>query len=93
LGKQRNKTDRSRNWYFVFAISRTWTTVDDKAVKDLVRHLPRRHSQRTWLPRLSTWQQRKTYWVYAKHLWLRDMVESVYCCKLKSREETAIAFR
>jgi hypothetical protein len=73
LVKQRNKTDRSRGWYFVFAISRTWKTVDNKAVKDLLRHLPRRHDQRTWLPRLSMWQQRKTYWVYAKRLCLRDI--------------------
>ena len=50
--KQLNTTDRSRDWYFVFAISRTWKTVDDKASKDLVQHLPRRHYQRTWLPRL-----------------------------------------
>ncbi len=73
LVKQRNTTDRSRDWSFVFAISRTWKTVDDQAVKNLVRHLPRRWYQRTWIPRLSTWQQRKASWVYATRLCLRDM--------------------
>ena len=68
-----DKTDHARHWSFVFAIARTWKTVDDKAVKDLVQHLPRRHYQRTWVPRLSTWHQRKTYWVYAKRLCLRDI--------------------
>jgi hypothetical protein len=73
LVKQLDKRDRSRHWHFVFAIARTWKTVDDKAVKNLVQHLPRHCYQRTWIPRISTWKQRKVYWVYAKQLCLRDI--------------------
>jgi hypothetical protein len=34
LVKQRNATDRSRNWHVLFAIAKTWKTVEDKAVKN-----------------------------------------------------------
>ncbi len=68
-----DKTDRSRSWHFVFAISRTWKTVDDKAVKDLVTYLPRCHYKRTWVPRITDPAKRKTYWTYSKRLCLRDI--------------------
>lgn len=73
LVKQLDQDDPSRDGNFVFAIARTWKTPDDKSVKDLVTYLPRHHDKRTWIPRLSEWQSRKTYWVYAKHLCLRDI--------------------
>ena len=75
LVKQLDKADASRDWNFVFAIARTWKTTDDKSVKDLVTHLPRRYYKRTWIPRLSEPRYRKTYWVYAKRLCLRDIGE------------------
>jgi hypothetical protein len=46
LIKQLEKTDRCRHWAFGFAISRTWKTIEDKAVKALVTHLPRHHYKR-----------------------------------------------
>ena len=73
LVKQIDKDDASRDWNFVFAISRTWKTTNDKSVKDLVTHLPRHHYKRTWIPRISEPRYRKTYWVYAKCLCLRDI--------------------
>jgi hypothetical protein len=75
LVKQLDKLDASRDWNFVLAIPRTWKTPDDKSVKDLVMHLPRQYYKRTWIPRLSEWRYRKTYWVYAKRLCLRDIGE------------------
>ena len=72
LVKQLDQLDASRNWNFVFAMSRSWKTTENKSVKDLVTHLPRRYYCRTWIPRLSDWRCRKSYWVYAKHLCLRD---------------------
>ena len=39
--KDRDKADGERRWGFVFAIARTWKTVDEKMIKDLVTHLPR----------------------------------------------------
>src|SRR6266699_6372449 len=36
-----------RRWGFVFAIARTWKTVEGKALKDLVTHMSRTYYQRT----------------------------------------------
>jgi hypothetical protein len=73
LIKKLEKTDRLRHWAFVFAISRTWKTLEDKAVKDLVTHLPRRHDKRTWVPHITDASQRKTYWTYCTSLSLNDI--------------------
>ena len=73
LIKKLEKTDRLRHWAFVFAISRTWKTMDNKTVKDLVTHLPRGHYKRTWVPRITDPSQRKTYWTYCKSLSLNDI--------------------
>jgi len=73
LVQQLDQLDASRNWNFVFAISRNWKTTENKSVKDLVTHLPRHYYGRTWIPRLSDWRCRKSYWVYAKPLCLRDI--------------------
>jgi Transposase DDE domain len=73
LIKKLEKTDRDRHWAFIFAISRTWKTIDDKAVKDLVTHLPRCPYKRTWVPRITDLSQRKTYWTYCQSLSLSDI--------------------
>jgi hypothetical protein len=73
LVKRLDKADASRDWNFVFAITRSWKTIDDKSVRHLVTHLPRHHYKRTWIPRISESQYRRTYWVYAKRLCLRDI--------------------
>ena len=39
--KDRDKADDDRSWGFVFAIARTWKTVEEKMIKNLVTHLPR----------------------------------------------------
>jgi Transposase DDE domain len=85
LVKQLDKIDRSRSWHFVFAISRTWKTVDDKAVKDLVTYLPRCHYKRTWVPRITHPDKRKTYWTYRKHLSLRDIGDVTLVLSKKGR--------
>jgi hypothetical protein len=73
LIKHLEKIDPCRHWAFVFAISRTWKTIEDKAVKDLVTHLPRCHYKRTWVPRITDVSRRKTYWTYCKSLSLNDI--------------------
>jgi hypothetical protein len=40
---QRDTDDPARRWGLVFAIARTWKTVEDQAIKDLVTHLPRKY--------------------------------------------------
>ena len=59
-------------WWYVFALPRTWKLADGKALKNLVRHLPRWLYQRIWVPSLTT-QRRRTCWVYAKRAPLRHL--------------------
>src|SRR6266545_3204148 len=70
---QRDANDTARRWGFVFAIARTWKTVEDKALKDLVTHLPRKYSQRTRVSRLPGAKGCKTFWVYSTRLCLRHI--------------------
>ena len=82
---QRDADDPERQWGYVFAIARTWKTVDDKAIKDLVTHLPRKHYKRTWVPRLPGSQGRKTFWIYSKRLCLRHIGEVTVVLSKKGR--------
>jgi hypothetical protein len=70
---KRDQPDTERRWGFVFAMARTWKTVEDKAIKDLVRHVPRKYSKRTWIPGLPGARGRKTFWMYSKRLCLRHV--------------------
>src|SRR5262249_31107197 len=45
--KERDKADPARRWGFVFAIARTWKTIEDKAIKNLVTHVPHKYYQCT----------------------------------------------
>ena len=68
--QDRDKADRERRWGFVFAIARTWKTVDEKMIKNLVTHLPRKLYHRTWIPKEIEGQGRKTFWMYGRRLCL-----------------------
>jgi len=70
---KRDADDPARRWGFVFAIARTWKTVEDKAIKDLVTHLPRKYYQRIRVPRLPGSTGCKTFWVYSTRLCLRHI--------------------
>ena len=70
---KRDADDPARRWGFVFAIARTWKTVEDKAIKDLVTHLPRQYYQRVRVPRLPGAKGCKTFWVYSTRLCLRHI--------------------
>jgi hypothetical protein len=70
---QRDAVDPVRRWDCVFAIARTWKTVEGKAIKDVVTHLPRTYYQRTLVPRLPSARGRKTFWVYSTRLCLRHI--------------------
>jgi hypothetical protein len=70
---QRDANDPARRWGFVFALARTWKTVEDKAIKDLVTHLPRTYYQRIRVPRLPGTTGCKTFWVYSTRLCLRHI--------------------
>jgi hypothetical protein len=70
---KRDVDDPERRWGFVFAIARTWKTVEGKALKDLVTHVPRRDYQRTRVPRLPGAKGCKPFWVYSTRLCLRHI--------------------
>ena len=53
----------ARRWGFVCAMARTWKPVAEKAIKDLVTHVPRTYSQRIRVPRLPGTTGCKTFWV------------------------------
>src|SRR4029453_12426685 len=73
LVQERDTADTARRWGFVCAIARTWKTAEDKAIKDLVTHLPRKYYQRTRVPRLPGATGCKTFWVYSTRLCLRHI--------------------
>jgi len=70
---QRDAAAPARRWGFVFAIARTWKTVEDKTIKDLVTHLPRTYYQRVRVPRLPGATGCKIFWVYSTRLCLRHI--------------------
>jgi hypothetical protein len=82
---QRDADDPARRWGFVFAMARTWKTVEGKAVKDLVTHLPRTYYQRTLVPRLPGGGGRKTFWVYSTRLCLRHIGDVTVVLSKKGR--------
>src|SRR5262249_14409671 len=62
-----------QRWGFVFAIVHTWKTVEGKALKDPVIHVPRKYYQRTRVPHLPGTTGCKTFWIFSKRLGLRHI--------------------
>lgn len=83
--KERDKADGERRWGFVFAIARTWKTVDDKMIKNLVTHLPHKLYHRTWIARDIEGQGRKTFWIYGTRLCLSHVGEVTVVLSKKGR--------
>jgi len=83
--RKRDADDPARRWGFVFALARTWKTVEDKALKDLVTHLPRKYSQRVRGPRLPGTKGGKTFWVYSTRLCLRHVGDVTVVLSKKGR--------
>jgi hypothetical protein len=70
--QDRDKADTARRWGFVFALARTWKTVEDKTLKNLVTHVPHKYYQCTRVPREGR-KGRKTFWTYSTGLCLRHV--------------------
>jgi hypothetical protein len=82
---KRDADDPTRRWGLVFAIARTWKTVEGKALKDLVTHVPRKYSQRTRVPRLPGAHGGKTFWIFSKRLCLRHIGDVTVVLSKKGR--------
>src|SRR5262249_13894975 len=63
--KARDKADPVRRWGFVFAIARTWKTVEEQSLQNRVTHIPHKYYQCTRVPRAHGRQGRKTFWTYS----------------------------
>lgn len=66
----KNSADKNCNWFYVFAIARTWKTEEGKSLRNLVTYLPRNQYGRTWIPSL-TGRKRKIFWIFGKNIRLR----------------------
>jgi Transposase DDE domain len=83
--QDRDKADGARRWGFVFAIARTWKTVEDKSIKNLVTHIPHKYYQCTRVPRAYGRQGRKTFWTYSTCLCLRHVGDVTVVLSKKGR--------
>ena len=83
--KARAKTDTARRWGFVFAIARTWKTVEEKSIKHLVTHVPLKYYQCTRVPRAHGRKGRKTFWTYSTRLCLRHVGDVTVVLSKKGR--------
>jgi hypothetical protein len=61
--RKRDADAPARRGGFVCALARTWKTVEEKALKDVVTHVPRPYSPRVRGPRLPGTQGGNTCWV------------------------------
>ncbi len=83
--KKRDKRDRRCNWYFVFAVARTWKQTNDKSLKDFVTYLPRALFKQTWIPPLNQQGRRKTLWIFGKPMCLRHVGDVTVVLSKKGR--------
>jgi Transposase DDE domain len=83
--QDRDKADAARRWAFVFAIARTWKTVEDKSLKNLVTHIPQKYYQCTRVPRAQGRKGRTTFWTYSTRLCLRHVGDVTVVLSKKGR--------
>jgi hypothetical protein len=83
--QDRDKTDPARRWGFVFAIARTWKTVEEKTLKNLVTHVPHIYAQRTQVPREGAGKGHRTFWTYHTRVCLRHLGDVTLVLSKKGR--------
>ena len=88
--QDRDKADGARRWGFVFAIARTWKTVEGKSLKNLVTHVPHKYYQCTRVPREGR-KGRKTFWTYSTCLGLRHVGDVTVVLSKKGRNVDTVA--
>jgi len=83
--QDRDKADAARRWAFVFAIARTWKTVEEQSLKNLVTHRPQKYDQCTRVPRAPGRKGRKTFWTSSTRLCLRHVGDVTVVLSKKGR--------
>jgi len=82
--QDRDKADGARRWGFVFALARTWKTVEGTSLKNLVPHGPHQYYQCTRVPREGR-KGRKTFWTYSTCVGLRHVGDVTVVLSKKGR--------
>jgi hypothetical protein len=83
--QDRDQADTARRWGFVLAIARTWKTVEEKTLKNLVPHVPHKYYPCTRVPREHGRKGRRTFWTYHTRLCLRHIGEVTVVLSKKGR--------
>jgi hypothetical protein len=83
--QDRDKADAARRWGFVFAIARTWKTIEGKSLKNLVTHVPHQYYQCTRVPKAQGKPSRKTFWTYRTGVCLRHIGDVTVVLSKKGR--------
>jgi hypothetical protein len=83
--QDRDKAETTRRWGCVFAIARTWKTVEEQALKHLVPHVPHIYYQRTQVPREGAGKGRRTLWPYHTRVCLRHVGDVTLVWSTKGR--------
>jgi hypothetical protein len=83
--KARDKADTTRRWGFVFALARTWKTVEEQSLKNLVTPVPHTYYQCTRVARESGRKGRKTFWTSSPSLCLRHVGDVTVVGRKKGR--------
>jgi len=83
--QDRDTADPARRWSFVFAIARTWKTVEKKSLQNLVPHVPHKYYQCTRVPRAHGRKGRRTFWTYHTRLCLRHIGDGPLVLSKKGR--------
>jgi hypothetical protein len=83
--QDRDTADGARRWGFVFAIARTWKTVEEKTLKNLVTHVPHKYYQCTRVPRGHGRKGRRTFGTYHTRLCLRHVGDVTLVLSKKGR--------
>ncbi|MEZ4524730.1 MAG: transposase [Desulfobacterales bacterium] len=82
--KEKHTSDNRCNWFYVFAIARTWKTEENKNIKNLATCTPRKLCKRTRIPSVNG-QKRKVFWIFGKRICLRHAGEVTIVLTKKGR--------
>jgi hypothetical protein len=81
----RDQADTPHRWGLVCASARTWKTVEEQSLKNLVTHIPHKYDPCTRVPRAQGRKGRKTFWTSSTRLCLRHVGDVTVVLSTKGR--------
>jgi hypothetical protein len=85
MGQDRDTADTARQGRLVCASTRTWKTVEEQTLQNLVPQVPRQYAQRTQVPRETAGKGRRTFWTSHPRVCLRQVGEVPVVLSKKGR--------